>query len=290
MVARRSMIGGSQVASWRCYPRVHRDPTEIERMAGVGGQTGERAKLSMDHEVVFSSVQNDEMALADGAAKLRDLPAEAEQRRVQKHNLTKTSWSYGKNGPSAKYAVSARMPDVRGDHRRAPIYDNSVQPRPYLWDYDRKSQNTTIMQECMDGGLEARGENVGEGTCAVDPQALKAQLTRTTCKFGDGRWYGFNKRATRSHEGADLGANRAQAASKGPVGSGSAIAQTLFPSEDRTWKTSSYETMRPDLYLDRQLMRSRQAGGRREKKEDDALRIGMPTCFSPYKGGRSPVQ
>ena len=185
------MIGGSQVASWRIYPRVHKDPGSVGHRAGVGQQTGERAKLSMDHPIEFLSVHSEEMALADGAAKL---------------------------------------------------------------------------------------------------QALKAQLTRTTCRFGDGRWYGFNKRDTHSHEGAQLEANRASAARKGPLNGATTIGATLFPSEDRAFATSSFETMRPDLYLDRQLMRSRQAGGRKKRGDDDQLRIAMPNCFSEYAGGRSPVE
>ena len=211
------MIGGSQVASWRIYPRVHKDPGSVGHRAGVGQQTGERAKLSMDHPIEFLSVQNEEMALADGAAKLRDLNAEAEQRAEQKHNLTKTSWSYGRNGPATRYVVAGRMPDVRGDHRREPVVDNSIKPRPYLWDYARRSQSHTTMQDCMDGGLRAKGENVGRANFAVDPQALKAQLTRTTCRFGDGRWYGFNKRDTHSHEGAQLEANRKAALANQPL-------------------------------------------------------------------------
>ena len=284
------MIGGSQVASWRIYPRVHEDPGSVGHRAGVGQQTGERAKLSMDHPIEFLSVQNEEMALADGAAKLRDLNAEAEQRAEQKHNLTKTSWSYGRNGPATRYVVAGRMPDVRGDHRREPVVDNTIKPRPYLWDYARRSQSHTTMQDCMDGGLRAKGENVGRANFAVDPQALKAQLTRTTCRFGDGRWYGFNKRDTHSHEGAQLEANRASAARKGPLNGATTIGATLFPSEDRAFATSSFETMRPDLYLDRQLMRSRQAGGRKKRGDDDQLRIAMPNCFSEYAGGRSPVE
>ena len=108
----------TRCASWSIYPRVHGDPDAIARPAGKADQNGDRIKVEMGHRINYKSVQNECMELADGAAKLRDLALEAEQRRVSKHNLTKTSWSYGRNGPGAKYVITGRMPEVPpGDHR-----------------------------------------------------------------------------------------------------------------------------------------------------------------------------
>ena len=264
----------------------------MTRPAGCGAQTGERAKLKMGHEVVWKSVQNECMELADGAAKLRDLALEQEQRRVSKRNLTKTSWSYGKNGSQTRYEISARMPDIRGDYRSESVFDNkTIKPRPYLWDYDRGCSQTTTMRACMDGGIEAKGENIGQQNFAVDPKELKAKLTTTTYKAGDGLFHGFTKRMTNSHEGAELAENRASAARKGPLVRQESIENTLFPSERREYRTSTHDTMRADLYLDRQLMRSRNAGFRKQPTENDGgIQLEMPSCFAPYLGGRSPVQ
>ena len=331
-------------SSWSIYPRVHGDPGAIERPAGTGSQNGERIQVAMGHRMVYKSVQNECMELADGAAQLRDLALEAEQRRVSKHNLTKTSWSYGKNGVGAKYKQIGRMPEIPpGDHRAASTHDNTQQPRPYLWDYGRRVSSRTTMQDCMNGGLRPTAENVGKPAAAVDPLELKARLgtssgvleyfrhpyrtsaeprqvrprTRTATaagtvplrarppfyfpramartphpKYEPLPWtVGHNKRDTRSRVGAHLVANRASAAKRGPVVAQETIAGTLFPSQSRSFETSAYETMRPDRYLDRANMRSREAGAAPKPTPNDGpIALDMPACFEIYRGGRRPVQ
>ena len=279
-------------SSWSIYPRVHGDPGAIERRSGTGSQNGERIQVAMGHRMVYKSVQNECMELADGAAQLRDLALDAEQRRVSKHNLTKTSWSYGKNGVGAKYKQIGRMPEIPpGDHRAASTHDNTQQPRPYLWDYKRRCPRRTTMRDCMDGGISPKGENIGKPAFAVDPRELRARLGTSTHRDGDDRWHCFNKRDTRSHVGAHLAENRASAARRGPVVAAESIEGTIFPSQARSFETSAFATMDPAVYLDRSRARSREAGALPKPTANDGpIALDMPACFEPYRGGRVPVQ
>ena len=140
----------------------------------------------------------------------------------------------------------------------------------------------------MDGGLDPHGRASKSPAYAdYDPAELKKRLSRNTHVDGDNQWWGYNKRASTPprmpspRDRAEKGRHYK-----------SQIASTIFPSEQRFDTTSTFETMRADMYLDRSLMKSRLAGARSRPAfsgDPGPLSLEMESCSSPYKGGRIPL-
>lgn len=216
------------------------DPATITRLAGVALQRVEH--IAMDHGIPteWESVQTTSMKLAPLEG--RDLAKEAAERASSKKKLTQTSWTLGRNGSAVDYSSVGGMPEIPpGDHRLPLAVDITKScAAPFsVTDPSALPAWSTTMRDCMAGGLGDGDGDGNEGSTAVDPRALKVALTASNVEHltkGDGTWYGYNKRETRSHEGADLAVQYARGPTTTP---GNSITDTLFPP---LAKPASYET------------------------------------------------
>jgi len=205
------------------------------------------AAISMGHEMRYESVGQASMKLADGAAARFDGAAEARRRGEDKTRLMKTSWAFGNNGPAQDYVVESRMPEIRGDHRLAPIRRVSANA-PFARDDAASCADwSTTMRECMTSGLTPKAAPKRFGKIAeldVDPKAMKRALASSSIGHvsrGDGVWHGGNKRLTTPPDASEARKNQLFAAAvvEGKLRA-PGILDTLFP---RASVEGAYSTM-----------------------------------------------
>lgn len=283
------------VSSWESYPKKHMDPDVKKNMAGTGSDSGQRASFNYGHAMNYNTQMSDDMKLAMGAAKGRDLKAEAQERKEMKDKARSscTKWSIDVPGaPDVDYSQVGAMPNIvwDKDHRSPNMKgDYYHRPRPYRYDEEGICASRTTMLDCMDGGLDPTdGAGAKSPTYKdFDPRELKMKLSRNVHTEGDGNWYGYSKRHVK-----DPGFPSPRDKKEKDSHYKSQVGDVLFPPRNgRIFGTTMRDCMASGVTKGKAF--STVGAGSKPSYprvgldyDYEPMSLAMPTHFEQYKGGK----